>query len=40
MTGVPKEAGRQITDHKLEKQQFLQTVSPDLFGTSTKYYPQ
>ena len=40
VTGLPKETSKEITNHRLEKQNFLQTQSPDIFGTSTKYYPQ
>jgi hypothetical protein len=40
LTGLPKDQQKEITDHKMEKQNFLQTQNPDIFGTSMKYYPQ
>ena len=39
VTGLPKEQSKDITDHKLQKQSFLQTQNPDVFGTSQVFYP-
>lgn len=40
VTGLPKELQHEINDTKLEKQNFLLTQNPDIFGTSTQYYPK
>jgi len=40
VTGTPKEAQRERVDHRFEKQSFLTTQNPDMFGTSARFAPQ
>lgn len=40
VTGTPNEPMRERVDHKYEKQSFLTTQNPDMFGTTVKFYPQ
>lgn len=39
VTGIPREKSREITNHRMHKQEFLQTQEPETFGTTQKYVP-
>lgn len=39
LTGIPREKSREMNNHKMEKQSFLVTQNPDMFGTTKMYKP-
>ena len=39
VTGIPREKSKEVTNHHYEKQQFLITQQPEIYGTTQKYLP-
>lgn len=39
VTGIPKEKAKNLKYHKCEKQEFLLTQNPEIFGTTQKFLP-
>ena len=39
VTGIPREKSKEVTNHHYEKQLFLITQQPEIYGTTQKYLP-
>jgi len=38
VTGLPRDSAKELADHRIEKQNFLQTQNPDVFGNTQRFY--
>ena len=40
VTGQPRDQVKELADHRIEKQNFLQTQNPDVFGNTQRFVAQ